>query len=66
MIGKYKKIEYTVYISVEIDENEIIGNQKVIYWIFGIIERQSKQAWIFGVLDKKPKKIYFLLLKIIL
>ena len=44
MIRKYKKIEYTVYISVEIDENEIIGNQKVIYWIFGIIERQSKQA----------------------
>ena len=33
------------YISCEIDENEILGNNNVIYWIFGIIDRNKKQEY---------------------
>ena len=56
MMGEYNEIEDTGYISFEIDESEIIGNQNVIYWMFGMIERQSKEARIFCVLGNKTKE----------
>lgn len=35
------------YSSVEIDESKIINNSNIIYWIFGLIERQSKEPSVF-------------------
>ena len=35
----------------EIDESKIIGNNDIIYWMFGIIDRISKEARIFCVLN---------------
>ena len=37
------------YASVEIDESEVIGNGNEIYWMFGIIDRNTKEARIFCV-----------------
>ena len=56
MIGEYNDIDETGYISVEIDESEIIGNQNIIYWMFGMIERKSKEARIFCVLNNRTKE----------
>ena len=38
------------YPVFEIDENEIIGNNQIIYWMFGIIDRISKECCVFCVL----------------
>ena len=40
----------------EIDESEIIGNQNVIYWMFEIIERSTKEARVFCVLNNRTKE----------
>ena len=51
------------YISCEIDESEIIGNQNVIYWKFGIIERSTKEARVFCVLNNRTKENLLPLIK---
>ena len=38
------------YPVFEIDENEIIGNNQIIYWMFGMIDRISKECCVFCVL----------------
>ena len=35
------------YSFFEIDESEIIGNNEVIYWMFGIIDRITKENRVF-------------------
>ena len=37
--------------SFEIDESEIIGNNEVIYWMFGLIDRVSRESIVFCVLN---------------
>ena len=37
----------------EKDESEIIGNSEVIYWMFGIIDRISKESRVFCVLNNR-------------
>ena len=37
----------------EIDESKIIGNNDLIYWMFGIIDRISKEERIFCVLNNR-------------
>ena len=39
---------YTVF---GINESEIIGNNDVIYWMFGIIDRITKESRLFCVLN---------------
>ena len=47
----------------EIDENEIIWNSEVIYWIFGIIERISKESRVFCVLNNRSSDNLLKLIK---
>ena len=44
------------YCSVEIDESSIIGNQNIVIWMFGIVERISKNARIFCVLNDRTQQ----------
>ena len=44
------------FISCEINECEIIGNNNVIYWIFCIINRVSIEARVFCVLNYRTKE----------
>lgn len=44
------------YGSVEIDESEIIGNGNEIYWMFGLIDRNKKEALIFSILNNRTKR----------
>ena len=37
----------------EMNESKIIGNNNIIYWMFGIIDRISKEARIFCVLNNR-------------
>ena len=41
---------------VEIDETELIGNSEKILWLFGIIDRGTKDARIFSVMDNCSKE----------
>ena len=41
------------YPAFEIDESEIIGNNEVIYWMFGLIDRVSKECRVFCVLNDR-------------
>ena len=41
------------YPLFEIDESEIIGNNEKIYWMFGIIDRISKESRVFCVLNNR-------------
>ena len=41
------------YPVFEIDESEIIGNNEIIYWMFGIIDRISKDSRVFCVLNDR-------------
>ena len=41
------------YQVFEIDESEIIGNNEVIFWMFGIIDRISKEIRVFCVLNDR-------------
>ena len=50
------------YPFFEIDESEIIGNNQVIYWMFGMIDRISKDCRVFCVLNDRT---YDNLMKII-
>ena len=47
LLGEDGILDDNGYISCEIDESEIIGNQNVIYWMFGIIDRGTKEARVF-------------------
>lgn len=46
-------IEVRGYSSIEIDENELIGNEKFIYWMFGQIESSTKEESIYCVLNNR-------------
>ena len=41
------------YSVFEIDESEIIGNNQVIYWMFGMIDRITKESRVFCVLNDR-------------
>jgi hypothetical protein len=41
------------YPVFEIDESEIIGNNEGIYWMFGIIDRISKESRVFCILNDR-------------
>ena len=41
------------YPVFEIEESEIIGNSEVIYWMFGIIDRITKESREFCVLNNR-------------
>ena len=44
------------YSSVEIDESKIISSNNEIYWMFGIVDRQTKEARIRCVLNNRTKQ----------
>ena len=56
LLGEDGILDKNGYISCEIDESEIIGNSNVIYWMFGIVERSTKEARIFCVLNNRTKE----------
>ena len=56
LLGEDGILDDNGYISCEIDEREIIGNQNVIYWMFGIIDRGTKEARVFCVLNDRTKE----------
>ena len=56
LLGEDGILDDNGYISCEIDESEIIGNQNVIYWMFGIIDRGTKEARVFCVLNDRTKE----------
>ena len=41
---------------LEIDESKIIGNENKVYWMFGIIDRSSKECRVFCVLDNRSRE----------
>ena len=44
------------YSSVEIDESKIISSNNEIYWMFGLVDRQTKEARIRCVLNNRTKQ----------
>ena len=44
------------YPVFEIGEIEIIGNSEIIYWIFGIIYRNSKEACVSTIFNNRTKE----------
>ena len=56
LFGEDGILDKNGYISCEIDESEIIGNNNVIYWMFGIINRATKEARVFCVLNNINKE----------
>lgn len=44
------------YPVCEIDESKIVENANVVYWMFGIVDRVSKDVRIFTVLNDRAKK----------
>ena len=44
------------YGAVEIDESEIIGNQEHIYWMFGLIDRFTREARVYCILENRTKQ----------
>lgn len=51
-------------LCMPIDESEIIGNGNLIYWMFSIIERRTKEGRLFCVLIIGLKITYSPLYKI--
>jgi len=47
------------YGCVEIDESAMIGNSYAILWMFGIIDRMTKDARVFSVLNDTTKANLF-------
>ena len=45
------------YPVFEIDESEIIGNKEIIYWMFGIIDRVTKESRVYCILNDTTAKI---------
>ena len=41
------------YAVFEINESEIIGNNEIIYWMFGIIERVIKESRVYCILNDR-------------
>ena len=56
LLGEEGELDKNGYISCEIDESEIIGNSNVIYWMFEIMERSTKEARNFCVLNNRTKE----------
>ena len=52
------------YACVEIEESEMIGNSQKIFWIFGIIDRTTKEARLFSILNNRTKECLLPLLTI--
>ena len=48
-----EKIGENGYASIEIDESKIIGNNEDVFWIFGMISRETKDARIFCVMNNR-------------
>ena len=42
---------------MEIDESKLLGNQNQVYWMFGIIERNTKNCRVFTVLDNRSREV---------
>ena len=56
LMGEDGTLDEKRYISCEIDESEIIGSNNFIYWMFGIIKRENKEARVFYVLNNGTKE----------
>ena len=41
------------YAVFEIDESKIIGNNEIIYWMFGIIDRVTKESRVYCILNDR-------------
>ena len=48
---------------IEIDKSEVIGNSEKILWMFGLIDRSSKEARIFSVMNDRRKEKLLSLIK---
>ena len=48
---------------IVIDERKIIENSEVIYWMFGIIDRISKESRVFYVLNNRSSDNLLKLIK---
>ncbi len=46
------------YGAVEIDESEIIGFSKSIFWMFGLIDRFTRKAIVYCIFKLEPSKIF--------
>ena len=44
------------YASVEIDKSKIISSKKEFYWMFGLVDPQTKEARIRFVLNNRTKQ----------
>ena len=51
------------YPVFEIDESEIIGNNEVIYWMFGMIDRVNKECRVYCVLNDRTANNLMKLIK---
>ena len=63
LLGEDGILDDNGYISCEIDESEIIGNQNVIYLMFEIIDRGTKETRVFCVLNNRTKENLLPLIK---
>ena len=48
----YKNRFWMILLS-KIDESEIIGNWNIIYWMFGLIDIETKEASVFWILNNR-------------
>lgn len=48
----YKNGFWMILLS-KIDESEIIGNWNIIYWMFGLIDIETKEASVFWILNNR-------------
>ena len=51
------------YSSVEIDESKIISSGNLIFWMFGIIDKNTKEARVRCVLNNRTKEKLLILVE---